>query len=407
MQSKPRADEVDIAVVGGGITGLLAACALSTTPHRVACIAPDERRQDGRTTALLADAIADLRALDAWDACEPHAAPLRTMRLLDGTSRLLRSRPLDFNAGEIGLTAFGYNVPNEALLVALRRSSERAGVVHRAAHVAGVDATTGRLTLSDGSVLHARLLVAADGRNSMLRAAAGIRTRSWTYDQVAFVLTFRHDEPHAGVSTELHTESGPFTQVPLPAEADAPHRSSLVWVVRTDEAGEIEGLSTSEMERVIEKRFERAWGAVAIEREPQRFPLAGQVAVAMGRDRTALVGEAGHVFPPIGAQGANLGFRDVRDLVRLLRSHGPDVVAAPYSRARAGDVGLRTAGVDLLNRSLLTDLLPVQVGRFAATEAIVRSGPLRRAMMRSGLAPSSARQGEGNGSAGRTPAVMT
>lgn len=408
----------DVAVVGGGIVGRLAACALSTTPHRVVHVAPPAPERDGRTTALLDDAVRDLEALGAWDACEPHAAPLRTMRLIDGTRRLLRARPLDFRAHEVGLDAFGYNVPNERLVTALGNAMERGGVTRLSSTVEHVDPTGGALTLADGDRITADLLVAADGRGSRLREAAGIGVRRWDYGQVALVLPFRHTLPHHDVSTEIHTETGPFTQVPLPPREGAPFRSSLVWVVRPPEVPALVDAPHEALVRTIDERFQGGYGEVIIEEPPATFPLIGQIAHAAGRGRTALVGEAAHVFPPIGAQGANLGFRDVRDLVAHVRARSLDAVADAYSRTRMSDVAMRTAGVDVLNRSLLTDLLPVQAGRFVATEMMARFGGLRRAVMRAGLAPSSDRLAPdrpapdgppqpGNGSTGSAPVVMT
>ena len=403
MQTERQAERFDIAVVGGGIVGLLAACALATTGLRIVLVAPEPAEADGRTTALLDDAVRDLVALEAWEACAPHAAPLRTMRIMDGTGRLLRARPLDFSASELGLPAFGYNVPNQRLTQALREILPRAGVQHHAATVAAADDRLGRLDLSDGGAVEARLLVAADGRRSVLRQAAGIGVRAWSYDQVALVLPFRHTEPHAGVSAEIHTESGPFTQVPLPPRDGAPYRSSLVWVVRRDAAPALAASPLESLARTIEDRFQGAWGEVTVEQEPATFPLEGQIAHVAGKGRTVLVGEAAHVFPPIGAQGANLGFRDVRALVRCVRSTPLDAVPRRYALARAADIALRAAGVDALNRSLLSDLLPVQAGRLVAMEALARSGSLRRAIMRAGLASAQTR---GNGSTGSAPVVI-
>ena len=375
-----------IAIVGGGTIGLVAALALSER-HEVVCIAPESPIPDGRTTALLADAVDDLNRLGVWDACKPHAAPLRVMRLIDGTRRLLRARPIDFRAAEIGMEAFGYNVPNGIMNDALRAALKARDVRSVAQPVARLSGSA--LTLADGSTVEASLVVAADGRHSLVREAAGIGVRSWRYPQVALVMTFAHEFPHGGVSTEVHTETGPFTQVPLPAIADTPHRSSLVRVVTPQEAERLRDAPAETHARDIEARFSYVWGKVTPESDVAALPLEGMVAHAAGRDRTALVGEALHVFPPIGAQGANLGFRDVRDLIAAAQQ-GVEGAADRYSLKRMSDVALRTGAVDVLNRSLLTDLLPVQFGRAVAIEALLSSATLRRAAMKFGLAPRSA-----------------
>jgi 2-octaprenyl-6-methoxyphenol hydroxylase len=242
--------------------------------------------------------------------------------------------------------------------------------------------------LADGVELRAKLVAAADGRSSAAREAAGIAARSRALPQSAVVLTFAHGRDHGFISTEFHTEHGPFTQVPLPGR-----RSSLVWVARPQEAERLAGLDDAALGLVVEEKMRSMLGQVTVEPGRQIYPLSSGVAERFGYRRVALLGEAGHVMPPIGAQGLNLGLRDVADLVALARLHredpGSETLLARYDRARRADVASRGAAVALLNRSLLSDFLPLQMLRGAGFAALNAVPPLRAFAMREGMAPGS------------------
>jgi 2-octaprenyl-6-methoxyphenol hydroxylase len=383
----------EVVVVGAGPAGLTAAIALATAGIETALIARQPDRPDNRTTALLAGSVAALDALGVWEGCRGHAAALRTIRLVDDTSRLLRAPEVSFSAAEIGLEAFGYNVENRHLVAALEaRADALAGLARIDA--AAETVTTGEhgvvVGLAGGRSITARLAIGADGRKSLCRAAAGIATAGFTYPQAALTLNFAHARRHNGVSTEFHTESGPFTVVPLPGD-----RSSLVCVVDPAEAERLAALAADALAETVERRAHSILGKVAIEPGRGVFRLAVDTAERFAANRIALVGEAAHVLPPIGAQGLNLGLRDaatIGELAVAARRDGGDVgsdaVLAQYDKLRRPDVASRTAAVDVLNRTLLTDFLPMQAVRGLGLYLVERIGPLRRALMREGIAPS-------------------
>ena len=390
-------EHVDIAVVGAGLAGSLAALALADSGRSVALVAPTAGHTDGRTTALMEHSIGFIRDLGLWEALKPHTAPLATMRIVDGTERLLRAPVVTFHASEIGLSAFGYNIPNTAFLALLDGEiRKRSGLRRIEATLEGLSFNDDKaiLALGDGTAFSADLVVGADGRRSKVREAAGIEVRSWSYPQTAVVLNFSHSLPHQNISTEFHTASGPFTQVPLPGL-----RSSLVWVQKPDNAEATLALSPEELSRAVEDRMQSMLGKVSVEAGAQSFPLSGMTAHAFGKGRVVLLGEAAHAFPPIGAQGLNLSLRDTMTLISLLgESKGqPADFGDRYGRKRRADILSRTASVDLLNRSLLSDFLPTQLLRATGLQVLASAGPLRSLVMREGLHPGSALRALGNG----------
>jgi len=384
---------VDVLVAGGGPAGLSAGLALAARGLQVTIVDPlEDPRHDRRTSALMIASVAMLRALGVWQRCVEAAAPLRTMRIIDDTGRLLRAPGVTFEASEIGEPAFGWNIPNAALVAALReRIADTAAttLIHSTVEQVTPLEDGVVVTLADGRRLSTTLLVGADGRGSVCRAAAGIDTDSWAYDQAAIVLNLRHDRPHNDVSTEFHRPPGPFTLVPLPGD-----RSSLVWVETRRMAEAVATYSDEELAREIERISHRILGRVTIDGPRGSYPLSGLIARRYAANRVALVGEAAHVVPPIGAQGLNLGLRDGAALAELAgdpslsdRDPGGAAVLTTYDRRRRVDILSRTAAIDMLNRTLLADLLPAQMLRSAGLAALGTIAPLRRMAMREGVAP--------------------
>lgn len=382
--------KVDIAVVGAGPVGLAAGLACDRAGYRVAVIGPESRAADGRTAALLAGSIALLDRLGAWSALAPQSGTLRTLRIVDVTDRLIRAPEVTFDAREIELDAFGYNVPNALLVSELEALVAESDIVRlsQTADDISVGAECVAIRLAAGASVECKLAVGADGRHSPTRAAAGISVDAWSYDQAALVANLSHSLPHNDTSTEFHTVTGPCTLVPLPGR-----RSSLVWVGTREETAARAGLSDADLAKAIEERTASILGAIEIDGGRQVFPLSGMTARRFSGPRVALVGEAAHLFPPIGAQGLNLGYRDVRALADLiagpLSDAGDAKHLAGFDRMRRSDVVSRTMAVDALNRTLLSDFIPVQGLRGLGLFLLDRLPPLRRTVMRHGVAAES------------------
>jgi len=379
----------EVAVVGGGPAGLVSAIALKAAGINAVLIAP-QAENDQRTTALLASSVTALATLGCWEACRPRAAPLASLRIVDDTRRLLRAPEVAFTAAEIGLDAFGYNIENRHLIAALtaRAAELRLPRIESAARAASSDASGVTINFT-GGMARALLAIGADGQRSLCRAAAGIGTRRNAYPQTALTLNLAHTRSHHDTATEFHTENGPFTLVPLPGR-----RSSLVCVLDPTRAETLAAISDAELSAEVERRSHSVLGKIGVEPGRGLFPLAVETADAFARSRIALVGEAAHVVPPIGAQGLNLGLRDAATLAELIadvRGQNLDIgspgVLARYDAARRADATSRRIAIDLLNRSLLMDFLPVHGVRGLSLYLVDRIGPLRRALMREGVNP--------------------
>ncbi|MGY3514518.1 2-octaprenyl-6-methoxyphenol hydroxylase [Bradyrhizobium sp. USDA 3051] len=382
----------DAAVIGGGPAGLSAAIALAQAGARTALVARRMPYADNRTTALLGASVDLLESLVVWPRCKDKAAALEIMRLVDDTGRLFRAPEVRFSCHEIGLDAFGYNIDNRSLMLALEaRAAELPDVVRfdDEAETVVIEADDVAIRTAAAQFLSARLVVGADGRHSLCREASGIAVTRRELTQTALTFNVGHARPHRNVSTEFHTPHGPCVFVPLPGD-----RSSVVWVSAPADAERLRGLSDEELSAAIEKQSHSILGRMTVEPGRHLFPLAIERPKSFGGDRIALVGEAAHVVPPIGAQGLNLGLRDAADIARLAGeaiASGQDPGAADvlkrYDRARRPDILSRTFAIDIANRSLLNDFLPLQPVRAVGMHLLGAIGPLRRFAMREGLTP--------------------
>ena len=390
----------DCLIIGAGPVGLamiralqlrgLSACLAGRLPHQ------SPNSPDLRTAALFDGSIRLLERLGAWRHLRNDASPISAIRIIDATGHLLRAPEQMFAATDLGTPQLGYNVPNPALVEALRQTIETpAGHAAPSADTqldVKIEAITiapdhVTATLSDGTTCRGRMAIAADGRGSITRAAAGIAVKTWDHDQAAITAHIGHALPNGAISTEIHGKAGPCTVVPL-----GPHRSSLVWIEQPDTAAEIAGLADADFILALEDRLGGLLGPIR-EVTPRRiFPLSSLIADRFAARRVALIGESGHAFPPIGAQGLNLGLRDVASLADELaaahkagRDIGSDTVLNAYSESRRADIMARTYGVDAFNRSLSGRAAGLLRG--ALLHATKTSPGIKRFLMERGMQP--------------------
>jgi 2-octaprenyl-6-methoxyphenol hydroxylase len=290
---------------------------------------------------------------------------------------------------------FGWNVSNIAIREALlaRMAELPNAMLVNGQTVDGLVARSAEALarLSRGGQVRARLVVAADGRDSSLREAAGIGVRRWQYGQKALVFAVTHCHPHDGVSTEIHRTGGPLTLVPMP-DRDGKPCSSVVWMAPGPRAAELYALSDTALGDALTLDTMRIFGRLEVTGKRALWPIIGQLAARLDGPRLALVAEAAHVIPPIGAQGLNMSLADIETLARLVeeaRDKGHDIGApellAAYHRKRWPEMASRVAGIDLLNRAALAEAQPLRDLRRAGLKAIHDFPPLRRLAMRWGL----------------------
>jgi 2-octaprenyl-6-methoxyphenol hydroxylase len=392
----PLEPEIEIAVVGAGPAGIAAALALDHIGAPTALIGPPPPTSTGlrdtRTAALLASSVDFLKSLGVWAAVAPHATPLKAIRIIDASGDWFRSPDIQFEAHELGIDAFGHNIANDSLAGVLYSRAAEVLTMVKPHTVSRIEIGTERASLyfNEGKPISVRLIAGADGRRSICREAAGIGSKEWAYAQKAIATSFGHASAHENISMELHRKAGSVTTVPL----TDPHASSLIWVGTTVEIDALMRLSQSSFAAELAQRLGGILGKIDEAGPRGAFAVAGLTADTMARARTALIGEAAHVLPPIGAQGLNLGFRDAAELadcVKAARKQGADPGAPElldaYANSRKLDVLSRTIGVDFLNRSLLTDFMPLKLARSIAVRGLAALPPLRRFVMQVGMVP--------------------
>ncbi len=392
--------DTDILISGGGIAGLAAAAAFGSAGFPVICVDPappvtlrDAEGADLRSTALLQPARDVLSAAGVWDLLAPHGTPLEIMRIVDagsesGTPRVTH----DFRAADISDLPFGWNFPNWLLrrellgrLGALDNVDFRPGVATRDLLTRTTEARVG---LTDGTRVRARLVIAADGRNSPMRQAAGIGVATTRYGQKALAFAVTHPIPHGQVSTEIHRSGGPFTLVPLPDHEGRPS-SAIVWMEDGPRAQALHAMDVPEFEAEMSARSCHLFGPLRLASKRSIWPIVSQLADRMAGERVALMAEAAHVVPPIGAQGLNMSLRDLACLVELATARpealGDRRMMDAYHRARHADIALRVRGIDLLNRLSQAGGRPIRNARAMGLEAIHALPPVRRMLMQMGL----------------------
>jgi 2-octaprenyl-6-methoxyphenol hydroxylase len=366
-----RAKDVDLLIVGGGMVGVALGVAVARAGLRVVLCERDDPAKltdaahDGRVTSVALGSHRLLAATGLWDGVASEAEPILDIRVSDDRSPLF----LHFDHTALGAEPFGYMVPNTMLRRALYAAARKTPDLDLRAPMAltALERGAGRVaaTLADGSSVTAPLAVAADGRTSPLRKAAGMRALEWRYRQTAIVCTVAHERPHRGVAREHFLPNGPFAMLPMRG-----HRSSLVWTENERLAPAMLALDAAAFDAEVAQRFGDHLGATKVEGRRWGFPLGLVHAERYVAHRLALVGDAAHAMHPIAGQGLNVALRDVAvlaeilvDAARLGLDLGDAGLLERYERTRRFDALTFLVATDGLNRLFSTARPPVKLVR--------------------------------------------
>lgn len=394
--------EADIFISGGGIAGQVAAASFAARGFSVVLADPvppvteaDLDGSDLRSTAFLQPARDLFRLAGLWDRLEPLSCPLERLQVVDTTGwpPVERDRRI-FQSADMSDEPFGWNLMNwrvrrelwgylqNAPRVTLLYGSGFRGLVNRTSEVI--------VTLSGGASVRARLAIAADGRSSPLREAAGIGVSTTRYGQKSLAFTVTHDLPHGNVSTEIYNEGGPFTIVPLP-DLDGRPASAVVWMNKGPRAVELLNMEVPAFEQIMFERATGLLGWMRLEGRRSIWPILTQTADRLTEGRVAVVAEAAHALPPIGAQGLNTSLNDITVLLEAVTASpadpgAPEALAA-YAARRKPDIAARARAIDLFNRVAGSGEAVVQAMRLLGLRAVHDIAPMRRGVMRAGLGP--------------------
>jgi 2-octaprenyl-6-methoxyphenol hydroxylase len=354
-------ENYDVIILGGGLVGLTLALSLDAHGVRVAVVDPADPAAtvaptfDGRASAVASASWKMLSAIGVGARLEGDGCPILQIRVSDG----LDPESLDF-APDPADGPLGIMFENRLLRMALAASADGSAVVrHQPARAVDVDRGESgvTVTLESGAVLSAPLLIAAEGRNSPMREAAGIRIARWSYDHVAMIAAVEHEHDHGNIAHEIFYPAGPFAVLPMTPNASGATRSAIVWTVPAKDAPAMLALSDRAWAAEIGKRMGERLGSLKPIGHRGHYPLGFHHAATITARRLALVGDAAHGIHPIAGQGLNLGFRDVAALtqvivegMRLGLDPGDPAVLARYERWRSLDTLMVAAATDGLTR---------------------------------------------------------
>ena len=392
-------EETDVFISGAGLAGSIAALSYSKAGRNVVVADPyiysNNAQVDYRTTAYLQPSKLFLEKLGIWEAIGDSAMPLEIMKIMDSSNikngDKIRSQK-EFKSAEISDLPFGWNVKNSLMKGALKRLIDQQSNCKLITNYSATDLvcreSMAYLKLSSGNTVKAKLVIAGDGRNSVLREKAGISIKTHRFGQKALAFAVTHAIPHKNISTEIHNSGGPFTLVPLPDYNDQPS-SAVVWMENGEKAKNLMEMETKNFEREMTIRSCNILGPLKLASKRSLWPIISQIADRLYSQRLALIGEAAHVVPPIGAQGLNMSLADIKCLNDLDQKY-PDQLGSmdtlrEYQKNRIFDIRQRVAGVSALNQISISNNKVIQNIRAFGLENFFQIPAIKHTTMKLGM----------------------
>ena len=393
---------IDIFISGAGPAGLLASISFASLGYSVFCVDPhkpvtqaNDEGADLRTTAFLQPAKNFLDSLDLWEKLKSYAVPMEIMRIIDAADKnwpLNETTTKDFLSSDISDLPFGWNIPNWLL---------RRAFIETASKYSNLELKFGLTTssfirrddaafvyLDDGSQIKAQLVIGADGRNSLIREKSQIKISRKEFSQKALTFIVTHEKPHQNASIEIHRSGGPFTFVPL-ADFERRACSSVVWMESNKNIERLLELNSKEFEKQVNNRSFSHLGKLKVISHVTAWPIISQIAKQLTAKRTALIAEAAHVLPPIGAQGLNMSLADITSLYDLVkdtsRLSNINEILDKYDKSRRLDVKSRVLGINALNEVSKSSLPIAQKSRALGINFLHSSPQIRQGLMKLGL----------------------
>lgn len=392
----------DLFISGGGIAGQVTAAAFAEAGFDVVMADPftpvttaDTEKSDLRSTAFLQPARQLFERIGLWPHLAKQAKPLEKLAVIDTTGwpPVVRDRRV-FRSDDVSDEPFGWNLMNWVVrreIWTYLQDQPRIKALYGTGFRALVQRTGEAIvTLTNGDTIRCRMAVAADGKQSPLREAAGIGVSITRYGQKSLAFTATHEQPHENISTEIYNEGGPFTVVPLP-DIDGKPASAIVWMNKGPRAVDLMNMPVAEFEQEMFARSTGFLGQMRLEGHRSIWPIITQTADRLTSGRVAVLAEAAHALPPIGAQGLNTSLNDVISLLELAEAApnnlgNPDMLNA-YETARSTDIARRARVIDLFNRVAGSGDSFLQGARLLGLKAVHDLAPMRKRVMRAGLGP--------------------
>ena len=387
-------ESFDIVICGGGISGLLATVCFGVKGYSVLCVEPSKKKvnlpNDFRSTALLQKSVAIFEQFDVWNDLLPYATPLKTMRIINVSSDKSPRTNFDFNSSDISDLPFGWNISNTKIKNFLKDKVESIpnAKIYFGNSIKDIftRSSGARVTLNDNRNIDTNFIIGADGKNSFVRNFFKIKCNQKKFSQIGLAFTVEHSTSHKNISTEIYMSGGPFTLVPL-EDKNGKHRSAVVWMDAKTKVEDLLQMDRKTFQKAVNNRSCEIMGKLKVTSEVSSWPIVSQLSKSFYAQRTALLAEAAHVFPPIGAQGLNTSIADISTLLDLSKDYelGSDKMLVKYNRLRKRNIEIKLAGINTLNTVSIADTQWMNDIRQNTLKLLYEIKPIRTKLMEYGM----------------------